>query len=87
MILTRTFKNEDGSVSAWIYDSKISTVNPVEVIEDYTPGEESPTFKIEKTKVKKPTSTKPLPRTKQKYLNPKTGKMVGYVRAKNLGII
>jgi len=26
-------------------------------------------------------------KTKQKYLNPKTGKMVGYVRAKVLGLI
>lgn len=26
-------------------------------------------------------------KTKQKYLNPKTGKMVGYVRAKNLGLV
>ena len=30
---------------------------------------------------------KKVSKTKQKYMNPKTGKMVGYVRAKNLGLI
>ena len=30
---------------------------------------------------------KKVSKTKQKYLNPKTGKMVGYVRAKNLGLV
>jgi len=33
------------------------------------------------------TSQAKVSKTKQKYLNPKTGKMVGYVRAKNLGLI
>ena len=27
-----------------------------------------------------------LPKTKRKYLNPKTGKMVNYLRAKELGL-
>lgn len=30
---------------------------------------------------------KKIAKTKQKYLNPATGKMVSYVRAKNLGLI
>ena len=28
-----------------------------------------------------------LPKTKRKYLNPKTGKMVNYLRAKELGLL
>lgn len=30
---------------------------------------------------------KPLPKSKMKYLNPATGKMVAYTRAKMLGLV
>ena len=32
-------------------------------------------------------ATKPTPKSKMKYLNPATGKMVAYTRAKMLGLV
>ena len=36
---------------------------------------------------KKEKRTSNLPKTKQMFMNPKTGKEVGYYRAKNLGLV
>ncbi len=46
-----------------------------------------PKVKVQVTKPAKKEKAKAVPKTKQKYLNPATGAMVGYVRAKNLGLI
>ena len=83
----KTYVNEDGTLSLWRFDTDINPNGPVEVIEDYKVGDEMITLKPEKRTKKVVATSKPLPKTKQKYLNPATGKMVGYVRAKNLGLI
>ena len=98
MKFQRHYKSEDGTSSIWHFDTNHSETNPIMVEE--LDGDELPsaTIQIEKRVVAKervqhPTKErvarpkKSLPKTKQKYLNPKTGKEVGYVRAKNLGLI
>ena len=106
MVREIQFKEDDGSITLWRYDSKVTTHGPVEVIQDYKPGDNMRVFTVVPKKGEKPPArgrkakavpTEPepepameekgLPKTKQRYLNPETGKMVGYVRAKNLGII
>ncbi len=90
MKINKFYKESDGTTTLWRYDFGINPNGPIEVINDYKIGDETVNFKIEKT-TRKPkkefTPVKSLGKTKQKYLNPATGKMVGYVRAKNLGII
>jgi hypothetical protein len=84
MKFQRHYKSEDGTSSIWHFDTNHSEYNPIMVEEldgDELPGS---TIQIEKRVV---SPKKSLPKTKQKYLNPKTGKEVGYVRAKNLGLI
>ena len=84
MKFQRHYKSDDGSTSVWHFDTEHSETNPV-MVEELEVGETSgPSIKIEKRVA---SSKKSLPKTKQKYLNPKTGKEVGYVRAKNLGLI
>lgn len=84
MKFQRHYKSEDGSTSVWHYDTDHSETNPI-MVEELEAGEKpGSTIRVEKRVVK---SKKSLPKTKQKYLNPKTGKEVGYVRAKNLGLI
>lgn len=82
----RLYKEADGSTTLWRFDTNINPNGPIETISDYKLGDETLVFKVEKSK-KAPISKKPVPKTKQKYLNPATNKMVGYVRAKNLGLI
>jgi len=90
MKFQRHYKSEDGTSSIWHFDTEHSEYNPIMVEEldvDELPGS---TIHIEKrvvTKERVVSPKKSLPKTKQKYLNPKTGKEVGYVRAKNLGLI
>lgn len=84
MKFQRHYKSEDGSTSVWHFDTDHSETNPI-MVEELEAGEKpGSTIKIEKRVA---SSKKSLPKTKQKYLNPKTGKEVGYVRAKNLGLI
>lgn len=87
----RVYHNEDGSTSVWEYDPAVKTNGPIRVTE--IPAghpfqveierEEEEKVKLEK----KVLDGKKVPKTKMKYLNPATGKEVGYVRAKNLGLI
>ena len=81
MKFQRTYSNGDGTSSVWTFDTNHSEVNPISV-EEVGIGEVAK--RVEKRVVD---PKKSLPKTKQKYLNPKTGKEVGYVRAKNLGLI
>jgi hypothetical protein len=97
MKFQRHYKSEDGTSSIWHFDTNHSEYNPIMVEElegDELPGStiQISTFAnthekrvVDKERVARP--KKSLPKTKQKYLNPKTGKEVGYVRAKNLGLI
>ena len=82
----RKYKEADGSVTLWRFDTNINPNGPIETIADYKVGDETLVFKVEKA-VRVPKTGKAVPKTKQKYLNPATRKMVGYVRAKNLGLI
>lgn len=67
-------EEEDGIVSIWKYDKSKSPYGPYETIVKYPPGYNFyPNRKI--------------PKTKKKYLNPKTGKEVSYARAKTLGLV
>jgi len=90
MKFQRHYKSEDGTSSIWHFDTEHSEYNPI-MVEELEGGElPRSTIQIEKrvvTKERVMSPKKSLPKTKQKYLNPKTGKEVGYVRAKNLGLI
>ena len=67
-------EEEDGIISVWYYDKKKSKTGPYKTITKYPTGYNFyPDAKI--------------PKTKQKYLNPKTGKEVSYARAKALGLV
>ena len=83
----KVYRNEDGSTSIWEYDTSVRTNGPISVTE-IPAGHKRATEEIvvEVTEPKKP-STEKVSKTKMKYLNPATGKEVGYVRAKNLGLI
>ena len=67
-------EDEDGTVSIWKYDKKKNPNGPYQTTIKYPPGHNFyPDAKI--------------PKTKKKYLNPKTGKEVSYARAKTLGLV
>ena len=95
MKFQRHYKSEDGTSSIWHFDTDHSETNPIMVEE--LDGDELPSVTIQistfanthekRVVTKERVPKKSLPKTKQKYLNPKTGKEVGYVRAKNLGLI
>lgn len=70
---TFTFKDRDG-YAIWEFDTQINPHGPISVTE--SPLEE-----------KNLIAEEDLPVTKRQYLNPSNGKMVGYARAKNLGLI
>lgn len=76
----RNYINSDGTTEVWRYDLNKFKNGPIEVTINYPKGYKSPleTFSEEQ---------KDLPITKQKFLNPTNGKLVGYTRAKNLGLI
>ena len=76
----RIFVNDDGTTEIWKYDLDKFPNGPIETITDYPKGWKSP-LDIIKGENKK------LPLSKQQFLNPATGKMVAYFRAKQLGLI
>ena len=80
---TREYENNDGTISIWRYDSSKTTNGPVSVTITY-PADF--TVKEEVKEVKEVKKGK-VPKYKQTFLNPKTGKMIGYARAKNLKLI
>lgn len=68
---TRVFKNDDGTIDTWYYDTSITTSGPVKV-------------EIEWIKSLKPTK---IPLSQQKFIHPVKGTEISYARAKSLGII
>jgi hypothetical protein len=72
----RHYTNEDGSIQIWKFDLKKNPNGPYETILEYPKG--TKTFEQLQSE---------LPKTKRKYLNPKNGKYVNYLRAKQLGIV
>lgn len=87
----RVYHNDDGSTSVWEYDTAIKKNGPISVTE--IPAGHSLQVKVmreEQEKIdiqEKVAAGGRVPKTKMKYINPATGKEVGYVRAKNLGLI
>lgn len=72
------YKEPDGSSTCWLYEDGSSRL--LMVINDYVEGEEL-------VVAVKTNPGKPLKKTEQTYYNPKTGKYVGYVRAKVLNLV
>jgi hypothetical protein len=83
----RIYKNEDGSTSIWEYDTAIKKNGPIMVTEIPAGHKRQEEVTVEVTRESEPQEGKKVSKTKMKYLNPATGKEVGYVRAKNLGLI
>ena len=73
---TREYKKHDGHRSVWTYDLKKSPFGPILVEEFYPPGH-MVLAEVEEH----------LTKTKRTYLNEKNGKLVGYTRARALGLI
>ena len=67
-----TFRDRDG-YAIWEFDTQINLHGPISVTE--YPLDEKNLVVVEDQI------------TKRQYLNPKNGKMVGYARAKNLGLV
>ncbi len=80
MINNRTINYDDGTIGIWKYDLSKSKNGPYEVEIIYPKG-----YKHQDEIIIKEQSNLPL--TKRMFLNPINGKMVGYFRAKNLGLI
>jgi hypothetical protein len=70
----RTYKYPDGCRSEWTYDLDKSPGGPIKVEMFYPKDYDE-------------LKEEDLPKSKQKYLNPYTGKKVNYQRAKQLGLI
>jgi hypothetical protein len=79
-IVTKTFKSIDGVVSTWYYEKDRLNLGPFKVEikypDDWTSQEED---------LKK--SNKKVSKTNKRFINPSTGKEVGYSRAKALGLV
>lgn len=73
---TREFKDHNGNRAVWTYDLKKYPNGPISVEFFYPPGFTSQ-VEVENK----------LPKTKRRYINPKTGKEVAYFRAVQLGLI
>ena len=90
MKTTRVYDNPDGSASVWEYDTEIKTNGPVSVTEipaGHPRIEQEKKLAVQASQEVESTPGKKVSKTKMRYLNPATGKEVGYVRAKNLGLI
>ena len=78
----RVYHSEDGTKMTWYYDTNRTTNGPVKVDISYPKDYDFRTFE-EKLR----DENKKVPLTKRKYLNPANDKLVGYTRARALGII
>lgn len=84
---SREFTDDEGIKTIWKYDLDRFANGPVEVDiiypKDWIPYED----RAKKAKKLAKQLNGKVPKSKMKYLNPTTGKMVNYGRAKHLGII
>lgn len=76
----REFKDSDGTISIWKYNLDKFERGPVEVEIVYPKDYLSPEQAQKK-------ANKKLPKSQQQFMNPANGRMVGYYRAKTLGLI
>jgi len=94
--------DDEGVIARWFYDRKRNLHGPIAVEAIYPKGHElyegqdAPIGKNEKlakgakgtkASAKSAKAGKNLPKSAMKYLNPANGKMVGYTRAKMLGLV
>jgi hypothetical protein len=84
---TREFIDDEGVKTIWKYDLDKFTNGPVEVDIIYPKDWISYEDRAKKAKKLTKQLNGKVPKSKMKYLNPSTGKMVNYGRAKQLGII
>ena len=77
---TREYIDNEGIRTVWKFDLDKFDRGPIEVELFYPKDYMSPLEKLKR-------ANKKTPKSSQKYLNPANGKMVGYQRAKALGII
>ena len=75
-IFNRDFKNDDGTTDRWFYNLNKWPNGPYKTECDIYNTQKQPEFKQED-----------LPKSKRQYLNEATGKLVGYTRARALGLI
>jgi hypothetical protein len=75
-IFTKDFKNADGTVDRWYFDLNRYPRGAYKTEMDIYNAQKQPEFKQED-----------LPKSKRQYLNEATGKLVGYTRARMLGLI
>lgn len=77
---TRERVDSEGVTHIWKYNLDKFKNGPYEVELVYPKSFETPAEKAIR-------ANKKLPKSQQKFLNPSNGKMVGYYRAKTLGLI
>lgn len=80
-IFTKDFKNADGTVDRWYFDLNKYPRGAYKTEMDIYNKEPMPEDK------KVAMSQEDLPKTKRQYINPNNGKLVGYTRARMLGLI
>lgn len=78
--LTKTFTCEHTGIKT-TYNYQDSIVNGIKSVDIEYPKEYLDQFAKEEKRINN------LPKTKQMYFNPKTGKDVSYFRAKTLGLV
>jgi hypothetical protein len=74
---TREFQDHTGHRSVWTYDLDKNPNGPIMTEQFYPKGSKEEPNETDES----------IPKTKRKYLNPKNGKMVSYLRAKELKLI
>jgi hypothetical protein len=88
MKYSREFKNTDGTTSTWFYDTERSTNGPYRVEIGYPKDTDyNKVFEEEYDEDKDTSTDTSVPITKRRWTNPANGKLVGYTRAKNLGLV
>ena len=80
-IYTKDFKNADGTTDRWYYNLNKYPNGPYKTECDIYNKEPMPENK------QVVISQESLPKTKRQYINPNNGKLVGYTRARMLGLI
>jgi hypothetical protein len=84
MQFTREYKNTDGTTSVWYYDHSKSQNGPIKVEIGYA-NDKTDVETIDELKdTSRDTS---ISLTKRMWTNPANGKLVGYTRAKNHGLV
>ena len=88
MKYSREFKNADGATRTWSYDTERFANGPYRVEIGYAKDTDyNKTFEEEFDEDRDTSNDTSIPITKRRWTNPANNKLVGYTRAKNLGLI